>query len=271
MAAALDDAERMAVILDTDPALLEATVGGPGVPLCPQAPGEHQYVYTLGRGRTAADVAAAFGSATVTALLAERGTPRQRLLAACTAGDRAAVTAVLRADPDARRSLSPADRARLPRAAWSGNAAAVHLMLDLGFDPAATDDGGGTALHAAAWQGQADVVELILSHPAVVGPPVRAGECHRADVRQHAARLVLPRVDRPAQPDRRLPGRRPAAGGGGSPAGAEPERRPRRPSASPSPEEFPPLQERPRAGVKSYSHTQGGSAWLLANRFGRTR
>ena len=169
MAAALDDAERMAAILDADPAVLEATVGGPGVRLCPQAPGDHQYVYTLGRGRTAADVAAAFGSTAVAALLADRGTPRQRLLAACTAGDRAAVEALLRADPDALRSVSPADHARLPRAAWDGNPAAVRLMLDLGFDPAAAGVDGGTALHCAAWQGRAELVELILAHPSAAG------------------------------------------------------------------------------------------------------
>jgi ankyrin repeat protein len=44
----------------------------------------------------------------------------------------------------------------------------VELMLELGFDPAAksimTD--GGTALHAASWQGAVDCVASILRRPA---------------------------------------------------------------------------------------------------------
>ncbi len=201
MAAALDDAPRLSAILDPDPGLIEATIGGPGVPLCPQAPGDHQYVYTLGRGQTPADVAAAFGSTAAAAVLAERGTPRQRLLAACTAGDRAAAEAVLRADPDALRSLTPADHARLPRAAWNGNPAAVRLMLDLGFDPATHEADGGTALHGAAWQGEAALVDLILAHPAVadrraelvsVTDPAYGSTplgwcCHGSSVRRHPA------------------------------------------------------------------------------------
>ncbi len=166
MAAALDDAGRVAAMVAADPSLLDATVGGDRVPLCPRAPGEHQYVYTLGRGRTPADVAAAFGSAAALAVVSAHGTPRQRLLAACTAGDRAAVEALLRDDPAAVRSLPPADHGRLARAAWDGNAAAVGLMLDVGFDPGATGPDAGTALHCAAWQGRDDVVSTLLAHPA---------------------------------------------------------------------------------------------------------
>ena len=167
MAAALDDPDRLAAMADADPSLLDAAVGAANVPLCPKAPGGHQYVYSLGWGQTPADVAATFGSQAVLALLAARGTPRQRLLTACTAGDRAAVDGLLQADPDIVRSLSPADQGRLARAAWDGNAAAVRLMLDVGFDPAAHGPDSGTALHCAAWQGRPDIVEAILSHPGV--------------------------------------------------------------------------------------------------------
>ena len=167
MAAALDDAGRLTAMVEADPALLDAQVGGEGVPLCPRAPGKHQYVYTIGDGQTPADVAAAFGSPACLAVLSARGTPRHRLLAASTAGNRAAVEAELRRDPNAVRSLPPVDQARLARAAWDGNARAVRLMLDVGFDPAANGPDSGTALHCAAWQGRADLVELILTHPAV--------------------------------------------------------------------------------------------------------
>jgi hypothetical protein len=64
-------------------------------------------------------------------------------------------------DPDADTDPSLTDEA------WQSNAGAVELLLDLGLDPAAksmhTD--GGSALHAAAWQGAADCVVAILRHP----------------------------------------------------------------------------------------------------------
>jgi len=50
-------------------------------------------------------------------------------------------------------------------AAWNGNARAVSLMLDLGFDPRATGQDSGTALHLAAWEGSPETVAAILRHP----------------------------------------------------------------------------------------------------------
>jgi ankyrin repeat protein len=176
MAAALDDAARLSALLEADPSLADAQVGGARVPLCPQAPGGHIYVYKLGRGRTPLEVAMAVGAEWAVWRLMEGGTPRQRLLANCSTGARAGVEAMLRRDPDAVRSLPPADHARLPRAAWDGNAAAVRLMLDVGFDPAAQGPDTGTALHCAAWQGRADIVRLILDHPAYQPELVHATE-----------------------------------------------------------------------------------------------
>jgi ankyrin repeat protein len=87
-------------------------------------------------------------------------------LAACAAGDRSAARrAVEEKRVDVQR-LSAADCAVLVRAAETGNAAAVELMLDLGFPIDARGEDGGTALHAAAYHGSAEVVRLLVRRGA---------------------------------------------------------------------------------------------------------
>ena len=63
--------------------------------------------------------------------------------------------------------LEPEEQRALPEAGWNGNAAAVDLMLSLGFDPATDGQDRGTVLHCAAWQGAADCVEVALRYPGV--------------------------------------------------------------------------------------------------------
>ena len=75
----------------------------------------------------------------------------------------------MRAHPDLVESLGDVDRRALCDEAWVGNAAAVELMMELGFDPTVTSangSSGATALHCAAWNGSARAVAAILSHPA---------------------------------------------------------------------------------------------------------
>jgi hypothetical protein len=65
-------------------------------------------------------------------------------------------------------SVSDQDRgAAMVMAAWSGQRDAIALLLDLGVNPGArrTHD-GQTALHAAAFQGDVALVELLLRHQA---------------------------------------------------------------------------------------------------------
>jgi ankyrin repeat protein/predicted enzyme related to lactoylglutathione lyase len=170
MAAALGDVPRLTAMLAADPSLPDRAVGGADIPLCPKAPGEHMYVYKLDRGRTPVEVAAMFEATAAVELLQAHSSPRQRLLAACSAGDRAAVEKLLRQNPGLVGALDKDDLSRLPRAAWDGNAAAVQLMLDIGFDPATPGVGiNGTVLHCAAWHGRLGMVRMILSHPAVAG------------------------------------------------------------------------------------------------------
>ena len=80
------------------------------------------------------------------------------------------MTALLAQDPGLSARLSEAQQAAaLIRAAETGHAAALALMLDLGFPvDARGGDHGGTALHAAAYSGSADAVRLLLGRGAAL-------------------------------------------------------------------------------------------------------
>jgi ankyrin repeat protein len=96
-------------------------------------------------------------------------TDTDRILAALQDADRDAVGEQLAADPGMLDRLTGEQRAAaMTRAAETGHAAALGLMLDLGFPVNARDgdNNGGTALHAAAYAGSADTVRLLLARGA---------------------------------------------------------------------------------------------------------
>ena len=64
-------------------------------------------------------------------------------------------------------SLTPADHSCLARAIFDGRREAAHLMLRLGFDETAGGVDGGTALHAASWIGDVELVDAILQRGRV--------------------------------------------------------------------------------------------------------
>lgn len=106
-------------------------------------------------------------------------------------GDDAFLAACARADEVTARRIVASDRSTVQRVqsqnsgllvdfAGSGNAAAVRLMLDLGFDIAAQRSnppwaGGETALHVAAWRGHLPMVELLIERGAPLEAAHRSG------------------------------------------------------------------------------------------------
>lgn len=89
---------------------------------------------------------------------------RQRLVAACLAGERSAVEELLRRAPDedVTHVLFEAARRNRPDA--------VALLLSLGLSPDREDARGKRALHEAAGSGATAVVELLLERGAEVDP-----------------------------------------------------------------------------------------------------
>ncbi|HMH90519.1 MAG TPA: ankyrin repeat domain-containing protein [Streptosporangiaceae bacterium] len=106
------------------------------------------------------------GRAQTAALLARRGAPDDstavdRLIGAGRRGDRAAAGRLLAGDPGLPGRLTAEDRAAIVDAA-AGPAAAVALLVDLGFSPADRNAFGEQPLHNAAYHGNAEVVRLLI-------------------------------------------------------------------------------------------------------------
>jgi ankyrin repeat protein len=164
LAAALGLTERVRAMVQADERLIEArTSHGEYAEKPPSS--FHIYTWTIGANLSPIEVAAKFGQRDTMEVLRALTTPRQRFLIACKLADAEDAWAVLEEHPDIVSRLDPADHRALPDAAWAGNAEAVALMLEVGFDPFAQGQDGGTALHCAAWEGSVACVDVILRHP----------------------------------------------------------------------------------------------------------
>ncbi len=165
LAAALGLTERVRSLLEADPSLLELRTNNGDYGEQPPS-SFHIYTWTIGQNVSPMQVAAQFEQWPTLEAMRPLARPRQRLLAALEAGDEADARALLAAQPSLLQELTDEDRRRLPEAGWNGNARAVALMLELGFDPAITSPGGATVLHNAAHEGALDCVRVVLRYPA---------------------------------------------------------------------------------------------------------
>src|ERR1022692_1476922 len=107
------------------------------------------------------------GQAESAALLVRHGAPDDstdvdRFIGAGRRADRAVAEQLLAGHPDLPDRLTVDDRAAVAEAAGSAPAAAVALMLDLGFSPRDPNRFGGQPLHTAAYSGNAEVVRLLI-------------------------------------------------------------------------------------------------------------
>ena len=133
-------------------------------------------------GRTPYAVAELAGNDAVARYLAEHGASTElsavdRLVAACSRGDREAAEKILAANPELANEIGPEHYAALYRAAERGNTGALETMLACGFDANHPDDEiGKTPLHAAAHEGRPESVRVLLAHGASVS--VRDREFH---------------------------------------------------------------------------------------------
>jgi len=164
MAAGLGAPELVRRHLDADPAALRTCVSDAFFPMRNPRAGGTIYRWTLGWMKTPHQVARAFGHAGVFQLLMDRSPADLRLVVACELGDDAEV-ARLRADqPDLAATLSETDQGRLAAAANGNQAGVVRRMLAAGWPPNARGQFGGTALHWAAWHGNAEMVAELLRY-----------------------------------------------------------------------------------------------------------
>jgi ankyrin repeat protein len=125
----------------------------------------HIYFWTIGDGGSPLDVAAQFEQADTVQTMLAFASPLQRFLSASRRGDETGARAVLREYPGINESMTPGDHRAISDAAWRGDARAVALMSELGFDPRTPGQDSGTALHCAAWEGSVDTVAVLLRRP----------------------------------------------------------------------------------------------------------
>jgi hypothetical protein len=164
MPARLGDVGLAASVLEADPQAVAARINEPGYAPVPPF---HIYCWTLGFGRSPHDVALKFGHRDVYDLLVSRSPAQVRFINTVLAGDEAAARVFIDRDPSLLTSLTRADHSRLAHAIFDGRREAAHLMLRLGFDETAGGVDGGTALHAASWTGDVELVEAILQRGRV--------------------------------------------------------------------------------------------------------
>lgn len=127
-----------------------------------------------GDGRTPYAIAELNGNRAVAEWLLAHGasgelTGVDRLVAACSRGDRQTVDALLHAQPGLRHQINAEHYAAFYKAAEANDTKALEAMLACGFDPNRGDESiGKTALHAAAMEGWPDAVRVLLAHGASV-------------------------------------------------------------------------------------------------------
>ena len=125
-------------------------------------------------GRTPYAVAELNGNRAVVDWLLARGASPElsavdRLVAACSRGDRTAAEALLARNPALREQITDDHYIALHQAAERNDILALEAMLACGFDANRPDQGiGKTALHSAAMEGWPDAVRVLLAHGASV-------------------------------------------------------------------------------------------------------
>jgi ankyrin repeat protein len=168
MAAALGDADLVERHLDRDPGCIRMSVSEEWFPKRDPRAGGTIYIWTLGKNRTAHTVARDFGHEEVFQLLMKRTPEDLKLALACELGDEASFHEFLSKHPDTAKTLPESGLQKLPNAAQSNNATAVRLMLEAGWPVDTSGEMGATALHWAAFNGNAQMTRDILSfHPAL--------------------------------------------------------------------------------------------------------
>jgi ankyrin repeat protein len=161
MAAALGDVELTRRLVDATPGTIRTRVSPQWFPMQDRRAGGTIYIWTIGGGKGAHEIAREFGHEDVLRVLMTRTPPSLRLAVACEIED-APLAEQLREQGVA---IEPIDQGRLVGAASRRRTAAAKMMLEAGCSAGVIDE-GATALHWAAYHGNADLVAALLKHRA---------------------------------------------------------------------------------------------------------
>ena len=168
MAVALGDIDRVQRDLDENPASVRTTVLPEQFPTTNPLAFQHIYMWSLGRNKTAHEIAKDFGHENVWRLLMERSPDDVKLLEACRLGDENLVRDVLAADPSLTKHMPNAMRSKLVTQVQEENLTAVRTMLAAGWPTDGRGQDEGTALHWAGFLGNSAIARELLKYGADV-------------------------------------------------------------------------------------------------------
>ncbi len=163
LAAALGDNELLDKILHDDPLALSALVDSEHFP---SSAADHIYAWKLGWYATPHQVAQKFGHDACVQFLFQRSPPGTQLLNACLLDKKDLIQALRSAYPNLVEELPEQERRYLAHAARNNQTLQVRNLLAAGFPVDVTGQHGATALHWAAFHGNAEMVRWLLQyHP----------------------------------------------------------------------------------------------------------
>jgi hypothetical protein len=164
MASALGDLHFVKMVLDNDPEAIRTRVSDQYFPMIGGKSGGTIYQWELGWYVSAHQVAREFNHPEVFNLLMDRSPDDVKLVAACWLGDEAAVNSILERAPHLGKSLPVEEQRQVAHAARNNNLNAVRLMLLAGMPVSATGQHAATTLHWACWNGNSEMVKLVLGY-----------------------------------------------------------------------------------------------------------
>jgi hypothetical protein len=168
MAVALGDVDLVRRYLDADPGAVRTTALPEYFPTTGKLAAGHIYLWSLGRNKTAHEIAKDFGHEHVWQLLMDRSPDELKLVEASRLGDEGAVRRLAATNPQLLRSLPNGVRRKLVDAAQDENVVAVRLLLAAGWPTDARGQEHATALHWAAFLGNPEIAGELLRHGAAV-------------------------------------------------------------------------------------------------------
>lgn len=168
MASALGEVDLVRQLLDAAPDAIRTAVNLACFPMRDPRAGGSIYIWTLGANKSAQALAREFGHQDAWRLLMARTPQPMKLALACEDGDDPAIAQLLAAAPDLASTLTGAEQRKLADAAQDNRIDTVRRMLAAGWPPDARGQHRATALHWAAFHGNADMAGVLVAHKAPV-------------------------------------------------------------------------------------------------------
>lgn len=167
-ASAVGDLAVVERILDGNPETIRVTVSEQYFPKHDPRSGGSIYFFGFGIAKSPHMVARQFGHTALFELLMRRSAPWLRLVQAAEISDKTGVEQILHEHPSVIAKLPSNAGRRIVGAAVRNNAAAVEMLLELGWPSSAALDNNQTALHYAAWHGNLAMVRTLIAHQASI-------------------------------------------------------------------------------------------------------